>query len=62
MGYIIVYNHNSRDPFIHTNSHYFKEEFYTYEDAKEAAEMNIDNEDFRSYAIFEEVTQQNNNQ
>ena len=55
MGYIIVWNPNSRDPFIHTNSHYFKDEFYTYEQAKEEAEKNIDDEHFRSYSIFEEV-------
>lgn len=56
MGYIIVWNPNSRDPFIHTNSHYFKDEFYTYEEAKEEAEANLDNDQFRDYAIFEEVT------
>lgn len=56
MGYIIVWKHNSRDPFIQTNSHYFKEEFCEYQDAVDCAEANLDNEHFSSYAIFEEVT------
>ena len=56
MAYIIVWRPNSRDPFIQTDSHYFKEEFSTYEDAKESADANLDNDHFRSYAIFEEVT------
>lgn len=56
MGYIIIWAPNSRDPFIQTDSHYFKEEFMNYEDAKECAEANLDNDHFRNYAIFEEVT------
>lgn len=56
MGYIIVWNPNSRDPFIQTNTRYFKEEYSTYEAAKEAAEADVDNEDYRNYAIFEEVS------
>jgi len=56
MGYIIVWMPSSRDPFIQTDSHYFKEDFSTYEDAKESAEANLDNDQFREYAIFEEVT------
>lgn len=56
MGYIIIWNPGSRDPFIQTDGHYFKEEFSSFEDAREAAEVNMDNEHFRSYAIFEEVT------
>jgi hypothetical protein len=56
MGYIIVWRPNSRDPFIQTESHYFKEEFSTYQDAKEAAEATLDDDHFRNYAIFEEVT------
>jgi hypothetical protein len=55
MGYIIVWRPNSRDPFIQTDSHYFKEDFESFEDAKESAEGNIDDEHFRNYAIFEEV-------
>lgn len=43
-------------PFIQTDSHYHVEEFSTYDDAKESAEANLDNDHFRSYAIFEEVT------
>lgn len=56
MGYIIVWRPNSRDPFIHTDGHYFKEEFSTYEEAKREADANVDNDHFRNYAIFEEVT------
>lgn len=56
MGYIIVWNPNGRDPFIQTNSHYFKEEFENFEDAKDSAEANLDDDHFRYYAIFEEVT------
>ncbi len=56
MAYIIVWNPNSRDPFIHFNSHYFKEEFSTYEGALEEADKCLDNDQFRNYAIFEEVT------
>lgn len=55
MAYIIIWAPNSRDPFIQTDSHYFKEEFSTFEEAKESAEANLDNEHFRNYAIFEEV-------
>jgi hypothetical protein len=56
MGYIIVWKANSRDPFIQTDSHYFKEEFSTYEDARESAKATLDDDHFRNYAIFEEVT------
>ena len=38
MGYIIVWRNSHRDPHIDVNSHSFKEEYYTYESAKEAAE------------------------
>jgi hypothetical protein len=56
MAYIIVWRPNSRDPFIQTDSHYFKEEFSTYDEAKQAADENLDNDHFRYYSIFEEVT------
>lgn len=45
MAYIIIWAPNSRE-----------EEFSTFEEAKESAEANLDNEHFRNYAIFEEVT------
>lgn len=56
MGYIIVWNPNSRDPHIELNSHYFKEEYGTYDAAKKDAE-DMKGDEWRSYyAIFEEVT------
>lgn len=55
MGYIIVWNPNSRDPHIELNSHYFKEEYGTYDAAKKDAE-DMKGDEWRSYyAIFEEV-------
>jgi hypothetical protein len=56
MGYIIVWRPNGRDPHIGLNSWYLKEEYSTYDQAKEAAEEMKDDDHFRSYAIFEEVT------
>lgn len=61
MGYIIVWKANRRDPFIQTDSHYFKDEYSSYDEAKEAAQATLDNEGPKSkwyydYAIYEEVT------
>lgn len=56
MAYIIVWNNNSRDPFIQTDSHYFAEEFETLQDAQDAAEANLDDEHFKYYKIYKEAT------
>ena len=56
MAYIIVWRNNGRDPFIQTDSHYFVEEFSSFDDAKESADANLDDEHFQNYAIYEEVT------
>lgn len=42
MGYIIVWRNSYRDPFISTNGHYFKEEYSSYEDARDAAKDMLD--------------------
>lgn len=61
MGYIIVWRHNHREPFIETNDRDFMEDYSTYEQAKEAADETVANEGPQSkwyfdYAIYEEVT------
>jgi hypothetical protein len=56
MGYIIVWRPNGRDPHISLDSHYFKEEYSNYDDAVKDAEEMLDDDHYRSYAIFEEVT------
>ncbi len=61
MGYIIVWRNSHREPHIDMNSHYFKEEYSSYEKAKEAAETIIEDEGPKSqwyfdYAIYKEVT------
>lgn len=56
MGYIIVWRPNSQDPHIDLNSRFFKEEYSSFEQARDAAEEMIDNDHYRNYAIFEEVT------
>ena len=60
MGYIIVWRNSHREPHIDTNSNDFKEEYSSYEQAKEAAEEILEAEGPKSlwyfdYAIYEEV-------
>ena len=61
MGYIIVWRNSHREPHVCTDSHDFKEEFYSYEDAKKRADETVEHEGPQSpwyfdYAIYEEVT------
>ena len=62
MGYIIVWRNSHREPHIDVDSKNFKEEYSTYESAKEAAEkiLRTENENEQSpwyfdYQIYEEV-------
>ena len=57
--YIIVWRDSYREPFIQLDSHYFKDGFYTYEEAKASAEETLENEGTKSewyfdYKIYEE--------
>lgn len=61
MGFIIIWRSNHRDPFVDTDDKYFKDEYASYEAAKEAAEKTLYDEGPKSqwyfdYAIYEEVT------
>jgi len=61
MGYIIVWRNSLTDPHIETTSHDFKEEYSTYEQAKESAESTLRVEGqkhkfYTDYAIYQEVT------
>lgn len=60
MSYITVWRSNHREPFLESTDLGFKEEYYSYQDAKAEAEriQKIENEDTRSphyhdYEIFE---------
>lgn len=62
MSYIIVWRSNHREPFLESTDHGFKEEYYSYEDAKAEAEriQKIENEDtpsrhYHDYEIFESI-------
>lgn len=60
MGYIIVWRNRHREPHIDTDTNDFKEEFYSYEDAKKRAEETVEKEGPEShwyfdYAIYQEV-------
>lgn len=60
MSYIIVFRNSHREPHISLNSHNFKEDFSSYEAAKEEAERIIDAEGPKSewyfdYQIYQEV-------
>ena len=60
MGYIIVFRNNHREPFVSTDSNDFKEEFSSFESAKEEADRIIEHEGPKSewyfdYQIYEEV-------
>ena len=60
MGYIIVFRSRHRDPFIDLDSHDFKEDYSTFEDAKKAADEIIQDEGPKSewyydYQIYQEV-------
>lgn len=61
MGYIIVWRNSHRDPHVDVDSRGFLESYYTYEEAKEAAEriFEVENETNMSpwyfdYKIYEE--------
>lgn len=61
MGYIIVWRNSHKEPHIDLNMHSFKEEYSTYESAKEDADKIQEAEGPRSegyfdYAIYKEVT------
>lgn len=56
MGYIIVWRNNGSEPFIELDSHYFKEEYSSYEDAVKEAEELAGGMRPINYAIYEEVT------
>lgn len=63
MGYIIVWRNSHRDPHIDVDSHNFKEEYYSFEAAKEAAEeiLRTENENDSSiwyfdYQIYKEAS------
>ena len=55
MGYIIVWRNSHREPHINVDSHNFKEEYSTYESAKESAEeiLRTENENEKSYWYFD---------
>lgn len=62
MGYIIVWRNSHREPHIDLDSHNFKEEFMSFDDAKESAEETLKNENqttksawYFDYQIYEEV-------
>lgn len=51
--YIIIWRSRHRYPHIHTDMNDFVERFSTYEDAVDAAEDCVDNNDHFDYEIFE---------
>jgi hypothetical protein len=58
--FIIVWKDSHRDPFVDVDSRNFKESYYTYEEAKVAAEKILEQEGPQSpwyfdYKIYEEV-------
>lgn len=60
MGYIIVFRNCHREPFISVDNHDFKDEYYSYESAKEAADEIIEQEGkdspwYFDYQIYKEV-------
>lgn len=62
MGYIIVWRNSHREPHVQVDTHDFKDEYYNYEDAKNAAEEILRNENegskspwYFDYAIYEEA-------
>ncbi len=54
MAYIIVWNHDSSDSHIHTNSHGFIEHFHDRDDAIEQARECQDREHYRTFILYEE--------
>jgi hypothetical protein len=57
--YIIVWRNSHREPFINTDSRHFLESYYSYEDAKNAADEIVKNEGpdqpwYFDYKIYEE--------
>ncbi len=55
MAYIVVFNIGFRDAFLATDTHYFVEEYMTYEQAEEDAKAALDGNQYRNYKIFEEA-------
>lgn len=62
MGYIIIWRNSHREPHIDIDAHNFKEEYTTYEEAKQAAEEieRTENQGEQSpwyfdYQIYQEV-------
>jgi len=53
MEYIIVYNPGQRNFFIQSSFQGFIETFATFEEAEEVAKENIDDDEIRSYEIYE---------
>jgi hypothetical protein len=56
MSYIIIYNPHSPNPVIDTNWNGFIETYASSDDAAEEADKNIDDESYRDYQIYEELT------
>ena len=62
-GYIIVWRNSHREPHIDVDSHNFKEEYSSYESAKESAEEILRTENanektpwYFDYQIYEEAS------
>lgn len=55
--YIIVWRPTYQEPHLNFDSHYFLEQYSTYENAKKAAEEMLDlgSDWYNEYAIFKEV-------
>ena len=60
--YIIVWRNSHREPFLDTDSRSFLESYYSYEEAKEAAEEIVENENanqpspwYFDYKIYEDA-------
>lgn len=53
MEYIILWNPDDRDSFVHTDMHGKPEKFGTYEEAQAEAIKNEDCADFRDFEIFQ---------
>jgi hypothetical protein len=61
MGYIIVWRNTHREPHVDVDTHGFREEYSTYEEAKAEAEKAVEAEGPQSpwyfdYAIYKEVS------
>jgi hypothetical protein len=62
MGYIIVWRNSQTEPQIDTRLDDYKEEYSSYDEAKEAAESHVrvaqgpNRKNYTDYAIYQEVT------